>query len=144
MNKQKGEILTGIFIFIGLLILGGSILLSNSLKGNQESVDLGTQSLVTYSRTILPIATSTTDYSSDLGTSTRRWGHLFVDYATTTSIDVYDDLKIGRSATTTITEGTITTTDLTVTGTCTGCSGAASIDLQDAYNTSAADVKFLG
>src|SRR3990167_10260912 len=100
---------------------------------------------VSYLPTILPIATSTVVHPNDFGTTSetgdRRWGRAQFDYATTITQDIYDELKIGRAATTTITEGTITTTDLTITGTCTGCSGASTADLQDAYNNAGADAQ---
>jgi len=147
---------TSIQIILGvvsaILIIGGIRLLSNnssletppSSHISDENI-LGTAagSNISYAPTLLPIATSSVSNYNDLGTSTRKWAHLFADYATTTSIDVYDELKIGRNATTTIVEGDITTTNLTVTGTCTGCGGATSADLQDAYNTSAVDAEIL-
>src|SRR3990167_9649613 len=107
-------------------IVGGVLVLMGTPAVVNEQSNLGSAtSSVSYLPTILPIATSTTVHPSDFGTTSetgdRRWGRAQLDYATTVSIDVYDDLKIGRAATTTITEGTITTTDLTDTGTCPGC-----------------------
>ena len=127
------------------LITGGSALYISLQPQSPVQIEaLGTANEVTYLRDALPLATSTVENYDDLGTSTdavdRRWAHLFADYATTVSVDVLDELKVGRNATTTISEGVITTTDLTVTGTCTGCSGA-SATLQDGYDSSGSDAQ---
>ena len=135
-------------------VVGGMLVLVSFPTGqlNQppsSSDNLGSATTsVTYLPSILPIATTTGEHGNTLGSTSesggdRRWTRLFSDFATTVSVDVYDELKVGRSATTTITEGTITTTDLTVTGSCTGCAGASTADFQDAYNNSAADASFF-
>ena len=128
--------------FLGLSVLGGYF--GGSLQ-KPEPINLGTASNQTFIGSIFPIGTSTLNH--EIGTTSESGDRVFfrqqVAYGTSTSVDIYDELKVGRSATTTITEGTITTTDLTVTGTCTGCSGASTADLQDAYNNSAADATIL-
>ena len=128
------SIITSALVSLGILSLA-------PIAQPQDPI-LGSSTTTQFTGHLLPIGTSTLQYS--IGTTSesgdRRYRHLQSDYATTVSVDVYDDLKIGRSATTTITEGTITTTDLTVTGTCTGCSGT-SADLQDAYNASGDDAQ---
>ena len=129
----------------GILVLVGSLGLMPPREDSQP-ISLGSAtSSVSYVPTLIPIATSTIVHPNDLGTTSetgdRRFGRAQFDYASTVSQDVLDELKIGRSATTTITEGTITTTDLTVTGTCTGCAGSS--DFQDIYNSSAVDAQIL-
>ena len=128
--------------FLGLSVLGGYF--GGSLQ-KPEPINLGTASNQTFIGSIYPIGTSTLNH--EIGTTSESGDRVFfrqqVAYGTSTSVDIYDELRVGRSATTTITEGTITTTDLTVTGTCTGCSAGASTDFQDAYNNSSADATIL-
>lgn len=146
---MKGFAIIPILIAVSVSIVGSFIGVGLFLKSEMPEMNqpqnLGTATTTQFTGHLLPIGTSTLLYS--VGTTSesgdRRYRHAQLDYATTVSQDVYDELKIGRSATTTITEGTITTTDLTVTGTCTGCSGSVSVDLQDTYNNSASDANIL-
>lgn len=139
---KKLTIIITITAALTALLIGVMFFIAN-LNQPQEPTEplVGTEGRVSYTRSLIPIATSTTSYYDSLGTSTRPWGQLHAHYATTVAIDVYDELKVGRNATTTISEGDITTTNLTVTGTCTGCSAAVSADLQDPYNSSGADAQ---
>lgn len=142
-------ILTGLIsgVVAGVLVLVGS--LGIIPKESSESVILGSATTsVSFVPTLIPIATSTTNFPNDLGTtsetsSDRRFGRAQFDWATTVSIDVYDEFKVGRTATATIENGNITAVDLTITGVCTGCAGASTADLQDIYNNSAVDAQIL-
>lgn len=141
MKKNLGFSLISILIIIGLSIIG-SYIANNIYFRSQEKAQLGTGSNIFYTTSVLPNSTSTV--TGSIGTTSesgdRRFLYGFIDYATSTALDIYDSLIVGRTASTTINSaGNVTVQNLTVNGTCTGCGAGSNPDLQDAYNNAAAD-----
>jgi len=144
--KNRGFAIIPILVVLAIAVVGGALgtklVLRSQPQEPAEELQLGIGSNIQYTGTLLPIATSTLQWS--IGTTSesgdRRYRHAQIDYATSSAVDIYDSLRVGRSASTTIDEaGNITVQDLTIQGVCSGC--GAGIDLQDVYDSSADDAQ---
>src|SRR3990167_8014343 len=145
-NNNKGFVWLPVLLGVAILGIVGSLFWQKTLDKKIEEINLGTAPSTQFVGNLLPIGTSTLNY--EIGTTSsagdRRFFRSQIDYATSSAVDIYDSLIIGRVASTTIDEaGNVTVQDLVISGTCTGCAGASTADLQDAYNNSAVDATIL-